>query len=91
MGRPTWEELQEALATAARMREKGEDEHHLAKALLNMNYRLRYLEKVLEAAEYFLLTGQDAYKHTELKLAIEEARRAERQTGGEDAPEVPAV
>ena len=89
MGKPTKAELDEALATAARMREKGEDEHYLAKSLLNMNYRFRYLEKVLEAAEYFLLTGQDAHKHTQLQLAIDAARKAELQSSGEDAPELP--
>lgn len=89
MGKPTSDELHEALATAARMRETGTDEHHLAKALLNMNYRMRYLERVLEAAEYFLLTGMDAHKQTALQMAIDEARKAERQTSGGDAPELP--
>ena len=41
MGMPTEAELREALAEAARMREQGEDRHHLAKALLNLEYRNR--------------------------------------------------
>ena len=35
MGRPSKEELASALAEAGRMREQGEDPHHVAKCLLN--------------------------------------------------------
>jgi len=38
MGMPTEEELREALSEEARMREQGEDPHHIAKALLNFDY-----------------------------------------------------
>lgn len=84
MGKPTDEELMQALAEAARMRESGSDPHHIAKALLNFNYRLKYLEKVLEAAEYYL-RGEDAHLHHQLQEAIEVARREERRTAGTDA------
>ena len=44
MGRPSKEELASALAEAGRMREQGEDPHHVAKCLLNHDYRLKLLE-----------------------------------------------
>jgi hypothetical protein len=76
MGVPTTEELQAALKEAARMREAGEDDHHLAKVLLNHNYRIRVLEKVLFAAELFIRSGQAGHEHTELVRAIEAAKKS---------------
>ena len=37
MSKPTAEELATALEAAAQMREKGDDEQYIAKALLNLN------------------------------------------------------
>jgi hypothetical protein len=81
MGMPTEAELREALAEAARMREQGEERHHLAKVLLNLEYRNRQLERVLEAAELFLLSGMAVQEHERLERAIEAARAAVRRTG----------
>jgi hypothetical protein len=81
MGTPTRKQLEEALAEAARMRERGEDEHHVAKALLSLNYRLHALENVLEAAQHFLRSGLAPHEHTELLKAIEAAERAARIIG----------
>jgi hypothetical protein len=81
MGTPTREEFEEALAEAARMREQGEDQHHVAKALLSLNYRLHALEKVREAAQHFLHSGLAPHEHTELLKAIEAADRAARIIG----------
>jgi len=79
MGKPTEDELAEAVAEAARMREQGEDPHFLAKSLLNLNYRIRFLQRVLQAADTFLHYGQEAKLHSELLRAIEEAKRVEEE------------
>ncbi len=84
MGKPTNEELQEALREAARMREAHDDPHFIAKALLNLHYRHEKLERVLRAAEIYLKFGQEEREHRDLLRAIEAARRAEAGEGGED-------
>lgn len=88
MGKPTEEELKTALAEAARMREHGEDPHFLAKSLLNLNYRLKHLEHVLQASERYLHSGLAEHNHAELVRAIEAYKRAEvRGTQDEDRPQ----
>jgi len=83
MGMPTAEELHEALDEAARMREKDEDAHHIAKSLLNLHYRMKYMERVLKAAELYM-HGQGIQEHRELLKAIEAIRAIEDVTKGED-------
>ena len=82
MGMPTDEELHEALQHAARIRERGNDTHHVAKSLLNLNYRVKQLENVMHAAELFLNSGLAVQEHQRLVRAIEEARRAIDRTAG---------
>ncbi len=84
MGMPTEEELKQALAEAARMREQGEDPHHIAKALLNCNYRLQQLEKVMHAAELYFRSGMAVHEHQALRKALDEARYAVGRTAGHD-------
>jgi hypothetical protein len=74
MGKPTETEFQEALREAQRMREQGEDAHHVAKALLNLNYQSEFLLGVLQAAENYLQSGMAETEHTRLVKAIEKAR-----------------
>ena len=59
MGQPTEAELKEALETAATMRESGQDPHHIAKALLNLNYQLKQVKLVMRAAELYLHSGME--------------------------------
>lgn len=82
MGKPTSEELDTALAEAARLRERGEDSHYLGKVLLNHNYRLGLYEDVLAAAKRYLHSGGGSRAHQELTRAIEkaEAMSGDRQT-----------
>lgn len=80
MGVPTQQELEQALEEAARMREHGEDPQHIAKALLNHNYRIRQLEKVLHAAEVYLHSGHGGHEHSQLLRAIETAKRSGTDT-----------
>ena len=76
MGKPTTEELETALKYAARLREQGEDEYYIGKSLLNLNYRIKYLEFVLNKASLYLHSGEGAVEHAELVKAIEEAEKA---------------
>ena len=76
MGMPTDQELKLALAEAGRMRETGNDPHHVAKALLNLQYQWQQLEKVRQAAEQFLHSGMAATEHQRLARALKEVREA---------------
>lgn len=76
MGVPRKEELETALAEAARMREQGEDPAFLAKALFNHHYRLGLMEDVLVAAKRYLHSGESSRAHSELQRAIDRAERA---------------
>ena len=84
MGRPTKEELKTALKHAAELREQGEDTFFLAKSLLNLNYRLKFLENVTAKANLYLHSGEGAHEHSELVKAIEEAEKASLATGEEE-------
>ncbi len=84
MGVPTAEELQTALQEAARMREQGEDPHHIAKALLNHNYRIEKLEKVMHAAELYMRSGEGGHEHAELVRSIKAAKYASTSTADRD-------
>lgn len=83
MSKPTGEELSRALTKAREMRDRRDDPDYLAKALLNHNYRLTYLEQVLKAADRYLNHGMDEHQHMELLRLIEKARQAEYRTAGE--------
>lgn len=80
MGVPTQDELNKALEEAARMREQGDDPHHLAKSLLNQHYQLEKLEKVLQAAELYMHSGHAGTEHAALVRAIATAKKAKSDT-----------
>ena len=82
MGKPTAEELETALQEAARLREQGEDEHYLGKALLNHNYRLELYQDLLVAARRYLHSGEASRAHQNLVRAVERVERADQS--GED-------
>ncbi len=86
MSRPTDDELKMALAEAARMREQGEDEHHVAKALLSLNYRMHFMEDLLEKVQAFFHSGQAAREHSVLVQAIDKAEEASRMLGEDHQP-----
>jgi len=77
MPKPTDEELQTALREAARMREQGEDPYYLARSLLNLNYRMGRMQRLMHAVAAYLRSGEDSHQHAELLRALEQARRAE--------------
>ncbi|MBF8268797.1 MAG: hypothetical protein HW386_506 [Gammaproteobacteria bacterium] len=84
MGKPTVAELETALQHAAQLREQGEDIYYIAKALLNLNYRMKYLEEVLDKVKLYLHSGEGAVEHALLIKAIEEAERASMAAGDND-------
>ena len=84
MGKPTEEEYRQAIEEAIRMREQDDDPNFMAKALLNLNYRIHYLQKVLHQADYYLHFGQEEAEHTKLLKAIDKAKHAEE----EDNPDI---
>lgn len=80
--KPTAEEYGVALRTAELLHVEARDPRHVGKALLYLDQRRRYLEKVLELADRFLLTGQDEHVHALLLKAIHAAKRAEEHAAG---------
>jgi len=81
--KPTDDEHATALRTAELLHVESRDPRHVGKALLYLDQRRRYLEKVLELADRFLLTGQDEQTHALLLKAIHAAKRAEEHATGE--------
>ena len=84
MGKPTEDELKQALNEVSRMREQGDDPHFVAKSLLNIHYRFKLLENVLYAAEHYLHSGQAVHEHTVLVKAINDYHAKEKRSAGED-------
>ena len=80
--RPTDEEYDTAMRTAETLHVEARDPRYVGKALLYLDQRRRYLEKVLELADRFLLTGQDEQVHALLLKAIYAAKRAEEHATG---------
>jgi hypothetical protein len=58
------------------------DPRFLGKAMLYLDQRRQYLEKVLELADQFLVKGQEAEVHSFLLKAIHAAKRAEEHATG---------
>jgi len=84
MGKPTTEELEKALNHAVQLREQGEDYYFMAKSLLNLNYRIKFLEEVMDKAKLYLHSGEAAVEHGLLVNAIEEAEKASMGPGEQD-------
>lgn len=81
MGKPSKEELAEALAEAGRMREQGEDEHFVAKSLLNHDYRLKLYEQLYQSVEHYMRSGQSEQEHGKLMKILDKIRSEERHPG----------
>ena len=76
MGKPTQNELDKAMQTAAAMRESGADDKYMAKCLLNLSYRNTLLERVLQHAELYVHAGNDPHEHKLLLKAIKDVQEA---------------
>jgi CBS domain-containing protein len=66
-----------AMQTANVLHVEARDPRFLGKTMLYFEQRNAYLEKVLELADRFLLSGQDVQVHALLLKAIHAAKRAE--------------
>ncbi len=84
MSRPTEQELETALHAAVFMREHDDDQYHLAKSLLNHNYRIHAMEKVIEKAKLYLHSGQNTHLEWDLEKAITEAENASKPINSDD-------
>jgi len=82
MSKPTEEELQTALKMAAQMRDRNIDPFFIAKALLSHNYRIKYLEEILHAADRYINRGMSEQEKTHLIRTIEKIKDAESFTSG---------
>lgn len=80
MSKPTNEELETALAMAEQMRDDKTDPFFIAKALLSHNYRIKYLDEILHAADRYINHGMSEQEKTHLILTIEKAKDAESFT-----------
>jgi CBS domain-containing protein len=80
--RPAPDEYQIAMRTAETLHVEARDPRYLGKAMLYLDQRRSYLEKVAELADRFLLTGQDEHVHALLLKAIHAAKRAEEHATG---------
>ena len=80
MPKPTDDELELALRTAAEMRENNDDPHKLAKCLLSHNFRIKNLEEVLSIADRYFNMGMSERERTSLIRAIEKAKNLESYT-----------
>jgi CBS domain-containing protein len=75
--KPTAEQLVAALRAAESMYVEGHDPNFVGKALLYLDQRRAYLEKVLTLADRYLTAGQDEHNHSLLLKAVLAAKRAE--------------
>ena len=80
--KPTAAEYDIALRTAEVLHVEARDPRHLGKALLYLDQRRDLLEKVLELADRFLLSGQEVQVHSQLLKAIHAAKRVEDHATG---------
>ena len=84
MSKPSNEELETALKMAASMRDAKNDSFFVAKALLSHNYRIKYLEEILHAADRYINQGMSEQEKTHLTLTIQKAKDAEDFTSGHE-------
>lgn len=86
MGKPTNSELEQAIVAAIKLRESNSDPDFMAKSLLNLNYRVQRLERVMQAARRYLHAGQSVSDHRNLMQAIQAAEKASADTEGDELP-----
>ena len=84
MSKPTDIELKTALIAASTMKEHDKDPFFIAKSLLNHNYRLKYFEEILIAADRYMNHGQAEHERMKLLRCIEKAKEAESKTANDE-------
>ena len=86
--KPTPEEMGIALTEAKRLREQRQDSHYIGKALLNLDYRQRYYDTLLQAAERYIRSGHAEQEHSRLIKAIEQVRQMNERSAGEESEDL---
>ena len=66
------------------MRDKKIDPFFIAKSLLSHNYRIKYLEEIMHAADRYINRGMSEQEKTHLIRTIEKAKDAESFTSGKE-------
>jgi len=84
MSKPTDIELKTALIAAATMKEHNKDPFFLGKSLLSQNYRLKYYEELLSAADHYLNHGQAEQQRMKLLKCIEKIKQIESRSANMD-------
>lgn len=84
MPKPSEEELDTALKMAAQMRDKDIDPFFIAKSLLSHNYRMKYLEELMQAADRYINHGMAEQEKTRLLRTIEKVKDAESFTANRE-------
>jgi len=82
MSKPSEEELATALNMAEQMRDKKLDPFFVAKSLLSHNYRIKYLEEILQTADRYINQGMSEQEKTHLIRTIQKVKDAESFTSG---------
>jgi len=77
MSKATAEEIKQAIDFARKLREQGQDQHHLVKVLLDYHEQLHYLQPVVVATERYLHSGLSEQEHAMLLRAMEAMRQAQ--------------
>ena len=84
MSKPTPQEMETALKMAKQMRDKDIDPFFIAKALLNLNYRIEFLQEVLRTADRYINMGMSEQERSHLIRAIEKAKSADDYTSNNE-------
>ena len=84
MSKPSEIELKTALIAAQTMKEHDKDPFFLAKSLLNHNYRLKFYEDLLKAADLYMNHGQSEHDHMVLLRCIEKVKEAEIRVSNDE-------
>ena len=73
-----------ALKMATQMRDKKADTFFIAKALLNHNYRIKYLGEIMHVADRYINNGMSESEKTRLIRTIEKVKDAESFTANRE-------
>ncbi len=84
MSKPTDDELKTALRSAIAMKEQGEDPQFIAKSLINLQYRMRFYEELLQVADRYLNHGQAEHERMKLLSCINKISEIEARTAKQD-------
>lgn len=77
-------ERSQAIETAGLLRESGNDQHFIAKTVLNLNYMVKQLETVYRATERYLHSGMSITEQQHMESAIKKYRVLENRASGSD-------